>query len=176
MVGFATRIRLRNISQKNNSDSQIELKIVTLKPYKCSLKQYIRQSPTIVQDKKLQDPENKQFFTPDALMEPVFGNEKIRAFRNHKLTFYYVLTVYLRFGLFPIPKFFFSNPFFQRFFQKFHTDRNGIFSVHSLKFIQMNITIILIIYCRYKSKFFAKNTRTGLQLIYKIGHPYPGGN
>ena len=28
----------------------------------------------------LQDPENKQFFTPDKLMEPVFGKEKIKAF------------------------------------------------------------------------------------------------
>jgi upstream activation factor subunit UAF30 len=28
----------------------------------------------------LQDPENKQFFTPDKLMAPVFGTEKIKAF------------------------------------------------------------------------------------------------
>jgi len=28
----------------------------------------------------LQDPENKQWFTPDKLMEPVFGKEKIKAF------------------------------------------------------------------------------------------------
>ncbi|XP_023349362.1 protein TRI1 [Eurytemora carolleeae] len=37
-----------------------------------------------LKEKKLQDPENKQFFTPDALMEPVFGNEKIRAFSMSK--------------------------------------------------------------------------------------------
>ena len=29
---------------------------------------------------ELQDPENKQFFVPDKLMEPIFGKEKIRAF------------------------------------------------------------------------------------------------
>ena len=28
----------------------------------------------------VQDPENKQWFTPDKLMEPVFGGEKIKAF------------------------------------------------------------------------------------------------
>jgi len=34
--------------------------------------------------KNLQDPENKQFFTPDELMAPVFGTEKIRAFSMSK--------------------------------------------------------------------------------------------
>ena len=27
-----------------------------------------------------QDPENKQWFTPDSVMEPVFGGERIKAF------------------------------------------------------------------------------------------------
>merc|ERR1712242_532000 len=31
-------------------------------------------------DQKLQDPENKQYFTPDEKMAPVFGTEKIKAF------------------------------------------------------------------------------------------------
>merc|ERR1739844_854965 len=29
---------------------------------------------------KLQDPDNKQYFTPDKAMEGIFGTEKIRAF------------------------------------------------------------------------------------------------
>jgi upstream activation factor subunit UAF30 len=29
---------------------------------------------------KLQDPENKQYFTPDAKMVPIFGKDKVRAF------------------------------------------------------------------------------------------------
>merc|ERR1711970_406384 len=33
-----------------------------------------------IKEKKLQDPENKQFFKPDKKMEPIFGKEKIRAF------------------------------------------------------------------------------------------------
>merc|ERR1712090_24213 len=33
-----------------------------------------------LKEKKLQDPDNKQFFTPDAKMQPIFGKEKVRAF------------------------------------------------------------------------------------------------
>jgi upstream activation factor subunit UAF30 len=37
-----------------------------------------------LKEKNLQDPENKQWFTPDKLMEPVFGNERIKAFGMSK--------------------------------------------------------------------------------------------
>eukprot|EP00088_Acartia_fossae_P046994 TRINITY_DN5089_c0_g1_i11.p2 TRINITY_DN5089_c0_g1~~TRINITY_DN5089_c0_g1_i11.p2 ORF type:complete len:106 (-),score=56.77 TRINITY_DN5089_c0_g1_i11:238-555(-) len=37
-----------------------------------------------LKEKKLQDPDNKQFFTPDKTMQPVFGTEKIRAFSMAK--------------------------------------------------------------------------------------------
>jgi upstream activation factor subunit UAF30 len=37
-----------------------------------------------LKEHKLQDPDNKQFFTPDKKMEPVFGSEKIRAFSMSK--------------------------------------------------------------------------------------------
>ena len=33
-----------------------------------------------LKEKKLQDPANKQFFTPDKAMVPIFGKEKIKAF------------------------------------------------------------------------------------------------
>merc|ERR1711909_75132 len=33
-----------------------------------------------LKEHKLQDPDNKQYFTPDAKMEPIFGKERIRAF------------------------------------------------------------------------------------------------
>merc|ERR1711942_127788 len=33
-----------------------------------------------LKEHKLQDPENKQYFTPDAKMKPIFGTEKVRAF------------------------------------------------------------------------------------------------
>merc|ERR1712026_167850 len=37
-----------------------------------------------LKEKNLQDPANKQFFTPDKLMQPVFGNERMRAFAMSK--------------------------------------------------------------------------------------------
>merc|ERR1711909_207678 len=37
-----------------------------------------------LKDKKLQDPENKQWFTPDKTMAPIFGTEKIRCFSMAK--------------------------------------------------------------------------------------------
>ena len=37
-----------------------------------------------MKEANLQDPENKQFFTPDATMEPVFGNERIKCFSMSK--------------------------------------------------------------------------------------------
>merc|ERR1712080_411275 len=33
-----------------------------------------------IKENKLQDSDNKQYFTPDTAMEPIFGTEKIRAF------------------------------------------------------------------------------------------------
>merc|ERR1712018_983118 len=33
-----------------------------------------------IKGQKLQDPENKQYFTPDAKMIPIFGKDKVRAF------------------------------------------------------------------------------------------------
>ena len=33
-----------------------------------------------IKSNNLQDPENKQFFTPDEKMQPIFGEERIRAF------------------------------------------------------------------------------------------------
>merc|ERR1711987_1052 len=33
-----------------------------------------------IKNNKLQDPENKQYFAPDAKMIPIFGKDKVRAF------------------------------------------------------------------------------------------------
>merc|ERR1712113_1115134 len=37
-----------------------------------------------LKEKNLQDPENKQFFTPDKKMSKVFGNERMRCFSMAK--------------------------------------------------------------------------------------------
>ena len=52
----------------------------TKKGEKLSRPEVVKKLWAYIKDKKLQDPENKQFFTPDKKMEPIFGKEKIRAF------------------------------------------------------------------------------------------------
>ena len=37
-----------------------------------------------IKTNKLQDPENKQWFTPDETMAPIFGDEKIKCFSMSK--------------------------------------------------------------------------------------------
>ena len=37
-----------------------------------------------LKEKQLQDPENKQFFTPDELIQPVFGKDRMQAFAMSK--------------------------------------------------------------------------------------------
>lgn len=47
---------------------------------KLSRPEVVKRIWAYLKEKKLQDPENKQFFTPDAKMQPIFGKEKVRAF------------------------------------------------------------------------------------------------
>merc|ERR1712154_549873 len=50
------------------------------KDEKLSRPEVVKRIWAYLKENKLQDPDNKQFFTPDAKMEPVFGKEKVRAF------------------------------------------------------------------------------------------------
>ena len=52
----------------------------TKKDEKLSRPQVVKRLWAYLKEKNLQDPENKQFFTPDQKMKPIFGEEKIRAF------------------------------------------------------------------------------------------------
>ena len=54
--------------------------IGTAKGEKVSRPQVTKMLWTYLKEHKLQDPENKQWFTPDKVMEPVFGKEKIKCF------------------------------------------------------------------------------------------------
>jgi len=51
---------------------------------KLSRSEIVKRLWAYLKENNLQDPENKQFFTPDEKMEPVFGSEKIRAFSMSK--------------------------------------------------------------------------------------------
>merc|ERR1712058_208177 len=46
--------------------------------------QVIKRLWAYLKDKNLQDPENKQFFTPDSTMSPIFGTERIKCFSMSK--------------------------------------------------------------------------------------------
>merc|ERR1712219_57777 len=50
------------------------------KDEKLARSEIIKRLWAYLKEKNLQDPENKQWFTPDKLMAPVFGTEKIKAF------------------------------------------------------------------------------------------------
>merc|ERR1712168_427212 len=47
---------------------------------KLSRPEVVKRLWAYIKEKKLQDPENKQYFKPDTTMEPVFGKDKVRAF------------------------------------------------------------------------------------------------
>ena len=50
------------------------------KDEKLSRSEIIKRLWAYLKANNLQDPENKQYFTPDKKMAPVFGDEKIKAF------------------------------------------------------------------------------------------------
>merc|ERR1711915_1090248 len=50
------------------------------KDEKLSRPEVVKRLWAYIQEKKLQDPENKQFFKPDKKMENIFGKDKVRAF------------------------------------------------------------------------------------------------
>ena len=50
------------------------------KDEKLSRPQVVKRLWAYIKEKNLQDPDNKQYFTPDQKMQPIFGQEKIRAF------------------------------------------------------------------------------------------------
>ena len=47
---------------------------------KLSRPEVVKRLWAYIKEKKLQDPENKQFFKPDKKMENIFGKDKVRAF------------------------------------------------------------------------------------------------
>merc|ERR1712059_130130 len=46
--------------------------------------QVVKKLWAYLKEKNLQDPENKQWFTPDKTMQPIFGKEKIKCFSMSK--------------------------------------------------------------------------------------------
>merc|ERR1712112_73659 len=58
--------------------------IGTAKGEQVSRPQVVKKLWAYLKEKNLQDPENKQWFTPDKAMEGIFGKEKIKCFSMSK--------------------------------------------------------------------------------------------
>ena len=75
-----------------NPENQMELNVSkelatiigTGKGEKITRPRVVKRLWAYLKEHNLQDPENKQFFTPDATMEPVFGNERMKSFSMSK--------------------------------------------------------------------------------------------
>ena len=77
-------VKKTGINQELNVSKELAAIIGTAKGEKISRPQVVKRLWAYLKENNLQDPENKQFFTPDAKMEPVFGNERIKAFSMSK--------------------------------------------------------------------------------------------
>ena len=76
--------RKTGINMELNVSEELASIIGTKSGEKISRPQVVKRLWAYLKENNLQDPENKQYFTPDAKMEPVFGNERIKAFSMSK--------------------------------------------------------------------------------------------
>merc|ERR1712111_57473 len=72
------------IQMELNVSDELAKIIGTKKGERISRPQCVKRLWAYLKEKDLQDPENKQWFTPDATMAPIFGDEKIKAFSMSK--------------------------------------------------------------------------------------------
>ena len=72
------------INMEVNVSKELAAIIGTKSGEKISRPQVVKRLWAYLKEHNLQDPENKQYFTPDATMEPVFGNERMKAFSMSK--------------------------------------------------------------------------------------------
>ena len=68
------------INMELNVSEDLAAIIGTKSGEKISRPQVVKRLWAHIKTNKLQDPENKQYFTPDTKMIPIFGKDKIRAF------------------------------------------------------------------------------------------------
>ena len=77
-------VKKTGINMELSVSKELAAIIGTDKGEKISRPQVVKRLWAYLKENNLQDPENRQFFTPDAKMEPVFGNERIKAFSMSK--------------------------------------------------------------------------------------------
>ena len=73
-----------DITMELNVSSDLAAIIGTVEGEKIYRTEVVKRIWAYLKEHNLRDSENRQFFTPDATMEPVFGNERINAFSMTK--------------------------------------------------------------------------------------------
>merc|ERR1711915_293300 len=77
-------VKKTGINMELNVSAELASIIGTAKGEKISRPQVVKRLWAYLKEENLQDPENKQYFTPDAKMEPIFGSERIKCFSMSK--------------------------------------------------------------------------------------------
>merc|ERR1712241_1226163 len=72
------------LTKPMNLSNELAAIVGAKKGEKLARSEIVKRLWAYLKEKQLQDPENKQFFTPDELMRPVFGKERMRAFAMSK--------------------------------------------------------------------------------------------
>ena len=81
---MAEKSKKTGIKKEFNVSEDLRKIIGTNEGEKITRPQVVKRLWEYVKDNNLQDPENKQWFTPDKTMAPVFGTKKIKAFSMSK--------------------------------------------------------------------------------------------
>ena len=81
---MAEKSKKTGIKKEFNVSEDLRKIIGTNKGEKITRPQVVKRLWEYVKDNNLQDPQNKQWFTPDKTMAPVFGTKKIKAFSMSK--------------------------------------------------------------------------------------------
>merc|ERR1712243_51782 len=76
--------KLTGLQMPLNVSPELALIIGTKKGEQVSRPQVIKKLWAYLKEKNLQDPENKQFFTPDKAMEGIFGDKRQKCFGMSK--------------------------------------------------------------------------------------------
>merc|ERR1711872_644626 len=79
-----TEKKLTGLQMPLNISPELAKIIGTKKGEQVSRPQVIKKLWAYLKEKNLQDPENKQFFTPDKAMEGIFGSERQKCFGMSK--------------------------------------------------------------------------------------------
>ena len=72
--------KLNGLTKPMTLSKELSAIVGAKKDEKMARSEIIKRLWAYLKEKNLQDPANKQWFTPDKLMQPVFGGEKIKAF------------------------------------------------------------------------------------------------